>query len=760
MRTTEINFQKLTGGCLYQGDCSIVLKTIPDELVDNVICDPPYGLTSGSSATSGFMGMKWDKGIPPKDVWQEILRVTKKGGYLLAFGGTRTHHRLMVNIEDAGWRLVDVVCWLYGSGFPKSLSIDKALSKSKTEENIISDWNGYGTSLKPAWEPIILAQKPLDGTYANNVLKHNVGALNIDACRVAAKPEEIVTQSGEMEYCNSHDGYKRPGNSMYNTKPKERSGPSNASGRFPANLLLSHHPDCVKVGTKKVKGSGTSKTFHEGYEGESATGFIRGVSHPGNQHADPDGTETIEDWQCVEEGCPIKMLQDQSGILKSGEPTGVKHSTEGFSARMKKTDHLPVTGFGDVGYANRFFKNFEGEQTDDIIYECHEDCPIKRLQDQSGRSISKKGETRKGTSKGNFFHTNQVNCEYNDEGYANRFFKTFDGEQVEEYDCVENCPIRMLDESVPSSGGAKTRDELTPTTHEGPAKFGYSPERHQFNYGDQGGPSRFFYCGKASKKERGEGNVHPTVKPLKLLEYLVKLITPPNPGILLDPFAGSGSTLLACKELGVPFMGIELERDYVEIIKKRLGVADVSGKTSEVESQPEEEKEPEMNEEKEKLLRVAVVGSRDITKLEPIDAILNTLRVFVPRFQVVSGGAKGVDLIAEQWADINDMSKNIFPVKKEDWEKHGKKAGMLRNSKIIENSDVTFAFWDGESSGTLDSITKSQKNGHPLIIFLWKDDNIAKILYENILGQSKGIISSDVSTGLKKLMLSLKEFSI
>ena len=194
--------------------------------VDAIVTDPPYGLASGPTAfledaTSGrgFMGKEWDRGVPGPAFWREALRVAKPGAYLLAFGGTRAFHRMAVAIEDAGWEIRDCVCWLYGSGFPKSHDASKAIDRAAGAErepdtytganglnavygnnmgggvtlakgapatDAAREWAGWGTALKPAWEPIIMARKPLEGTVAANLLKHGTGALNIDGARVGA----------------------------------------------------------------------------------------------------------------------------------------------------------------------------------------------------------------------------------------------------------------------------------------------------------------------------------------------------------------------------------------------------------------------------------------------------------------------------------------------------------------------------------------------------------------------------------------------
>ena len=148
---------------LIHGDCLEVLRSMPDRSVDAVVTDPPYGLS--------FMGKKWDYDVPSVEVWAECLRVLKPGGHLLAFAGTRTQHRMAVRIEDAGFEIRDMIAWVYGSGFPKSL-------------NLKGEWQGWGTALKPALEPITVARKPLIGTVAENVLQHGTGAINVDGGRV------------------------------------------------------------------------------------------------------------------------------------------------------------------------------------------------------------------------------------------------------------------------------------------------------------------------------------------------------------------------------------------------------------------------------------------------------------------------------------------------------------------------------------------------------------------------------------------------
>jgi site-specific DNA-methyltransferase (adenine-specific) len=237
-----------------------ILPTLPDNSVDSIVTDPPYEL--------GFMGKKWDSsGIAYSvELWTECLRVLKPGGHLLSFGGTRTFHRVAVAIEDAGLEIRDNIAWLYGSGFPKSLDVSKAIDKAAGAErervpyvggiasgqnnyggggkihlgSKVGDkpstpeaqqWNGWGTALKPAHEPIIVARKPLEGTVAHNVLTHGTGALNIDGSRIGHNEPIKIMKAQNQES-------KGFGQSIGRSKETTE---LSAKGRFPANIILDEH---------------------------------------------------------------------------------------------------------------------------------------------------------------------------------------------------------------------------------------------------------------------------------------------------------------------------------------------------------------------------------------------------------------------------------------------------------------------------------------------------------------------------------------
>lgn len=215
------------------GDCREHMADLPECSVDAIVCDPPYGLTSArptgrSEATEGavmkgFMGMAWDGSVPGTDFWIPALRVAKPGAYLLAFGGTRTFHRLACAIEDAGWEIRDTLGWLYGTGFPKSHN---------------GPWGG--TALKPAWEPIIMARKPLIGTVEANWREHGTGALNIDGCRVGGGEQRlhpVRVRSPESEANRSCYGAGLQGSRAATT----------TEGRWPANILHDGSDEVLSV---------------------------------------------------------------------------------------------------------------------------------------------------------------------------------------------------------------------------------------------------------------------------------------------------------------------------------------------------------------------------------------------------------------------------------------------------------------------------------------------------------------------------------
>lgn len=218
---------------LMLGNCLDKLKELDDNSVDSVVTDPPYGLS--------FMGKKWDYDVPAVNIWEECFRVLKPGGHLLAFAGTRTQHRMAVNIEDAGFEIRDMIAWVYGSGFPKSHNISKALDKVGSPE--AQQWDGWGTALKPALEPITVARKPVaEKSIAGNVLKYGTGAINIDASRVETNPEVDDPRLGGNGSWSTDNMAK---NAYGDYEGGQHS--SHSSGRFPANLIHDGSDEVVEL---------------------------------------------------------------------------------------------------------------------------------------------------------------------------------------------------------------------------------------------------------------------------------------------------------------------------------------------------------------------------------------------------------------------------------------------------------------------------------------------------------------------------------
>lgn len=201
---------------VHLGNCLELLASLPDNYLDSIVTDPPYGLS--------FMSKQWDYDVPSVEIWRECLRVLKPGGHLLAFAGTRTQHRMAVRIEDAGFEIRDLIAWVYGEGFPKSRDVSQAIDKTGLGTDTVQKYIGWGTGLKPALEPITVARKPLVGTVADNVLTYGTGALNIDGCRVGA------------EVRVNHPGSTKPRFSMRNNW-RDDAEPRIATGRWPANFI-------------------------------------------------------------------------------------------------------------------------------------------------------------------------------------------------------------------------------------------------------------------------------------------------------------------------------------------------------------------------------------------------------------------------------------------------------------------------------------------------------------------------------------------
>ena len=292
---------------LMHGDCLDVLRGMPENSVDSIVTDPPYGLA--------FMGKRWDYDVPAVEVWAECLRVLKPGGHLLAFAGTRTQHRMAVRIEDAGFEIRDMIAWVYGSGFPKSLDVSKAIDKAagvafdavpasgvgfmnaegaggynSTKNQLVrkgdsteaaAQWQGWGTALKPALEPITVARKPLAGTVAANVLEWGTGALNIDGCRVVATGDKLGG-GATSGHTAAHEGYRRPwmDNRDHLARHAEKCAANvikaEALGRWPANLIHDGSDEVVAWFPANRPGGTSNGVAEINVDGKGVTPLRRG----------------------------------------------------------------------------------------------------------------------------------------------------------------------------------------------------------------------------------------------------------------------------------------------------------------------------------------------------------------------------------------------------------------------------------------------------------------------------------------------------
>jgi len=508
------------------GDCRDLMKQLPENSVDAIVTDPPYGLE--------FMGKEWDKldgldspgyGERPRmtgdhmgkgfkalpnyymagakaQTWHglwavEALRVLKPGGHALVFGGTRTYHRMVCALEDAGFEIRDTLCWLYGAGFPKSMDVSKAIDKIKGAQREVvgekvtgraklaesrtgefadgqhggtqvvpitvpataeaEEWDGWGTGLKPAHEPICLARKPIsEGNVSENVLKWGTGAVNIDTARIGGdggtqrSHQAGFPTKGEKGHVHATRGWRTGHRAIEIGK-----------GRFPANLILTHTPECRQIGLGQVKNPSGSVT---GDEPSQPAKNVYGEygRHRFQRYGGSDGMEQVEVWDCPSY-CPVRMLDEQSGTTESSGGAGsrsgkIAQSVYGQFAQNQKGAH--AGGLGDVGGASRFFYCGKADQEE------------------------------------RFFH-----CQI----------------------CAKVCPMASWEHHA----HGKPKDELD----------------HLVS--------------------------HPTQKPLDLVKYLVQLVTPKG-GMVLDPFVGTGTTAVACRLLGYSFIGFDSSEIYCKIAERRL----------------------------------------------------------------------------------------------------------------------------------------------------------------------------------------------
>lgn len=642
------------------GDCLEILKTLPDNSVDSVVVDPPYGI--------GFMNKEWDspqkhkelidreakrsqerfddgkspvkggfsKGVQPGlaiggakegrwfqewcELWgAECLRVLKPGGYILSFSAPRTYHRMATAFEEVGFQVRDQIMWIFGSGFPKSHNIGKAIQKqsgdvkvvgkktgmgttgnsyvSNNEEYIGGDkgvykkeyddieinnqWEGWGTALKPAHEPICMARKPLsEKSIAENVLRWGTGGINIDVSRIGVSDNEKVKTEGHI----------RKGNVIGDERTSVAAGQFGdgafvagtdlTNGRFPANIMF----ECIcdeLIDGKEIKGNENYNWNNT--DTESNTFTNRGTYTPRTE------TPKIH----TNQNCPCYMLDEQSGVKKSikrGEKYNKEYDNTNTATKLTpgKTDG---NTYADKGGASRFFYSAKVSKkernagldgkveiftpTIKLVYLLEnniwekEDLKTKlvdtdkSLQKVIDESIIMEDNKWNIESFGNYImeqfqkeHKSITETEINSttiyqtlnlwiQNHTRTYIAELFGEKVKDIKFVENVEQRSTTLNITIQN-----------------KDGYSPSVKNVEL------INLWNINIVPSKSS-----HPTVKPIALMEYLIKMVTPKG-GTTLDCFMGSGSTGIAAKNLGMNFIGIEKEQEYMDIAKQRINYED------------------------------------------------------------------------------------------------------------------------------------------------------------------------------------------
>jgi DNA modification methylase len=637
------------------------MAALPAESVDAVVTDPPYGLE--------FMGREWDapwkSGAVVRDpaterggfqdgnggnpysrsrieygrgnrgesvafqawceVWtREALRVLKPGGHLLAFGGTRTYHRLTCAIEDAGFEIRDCLAWLYGSGFPKSLDVSKAIDKAagatrevvgvrdlarrnrvenlearrdglgsmcgkgavRTPEEAAAvtapatpeaqAWAGWGTALKPSHEPVVVARKPLrERTVAAQVLATGTGGLNVDGCRIGT--EDDLNGGRYSDAKRGDDGH------AYGAGINRRSVDdyTQPAGRWPANVALDGQwePILRPRDTLESDGWNLLADWCRAHDADvpRVRGQFRRAAQPGEapEVLRPPVSAPLDERAPAGGGAPDVRASALGGVAGeddrceegAGEAWAGEPELEGALRLAGIRDDLAAGREGDPGAP----AGNGGPPRPAVDQGRGRPSPQRREVGQPDRELGTPHEahaqddprggaprTEGAPRRGGTAPRRAVEVLMRDVPRVWLGLFEFTG------DVAFIGAARMLDQAV----GERPSNSGTPFNRQDVGYHGgCDPTVAPGYYGDNGGPSRFFYTAKASTSER-DGATHPTVKPLDLMRWLVRLATPPG-GVVLEPFAGSGTTLLAAKAEGFRCIGIEREAEYAAMAAER-----------------------------------------------------------------------------------------------------------------------------------------------------------------------------------------------
>ena len=616
------------------GDCLEIMPTLEAESVDSIVTDPPYGLS--------FMGKDWDHGVPGVPFWEAALRVAKPGAFLLAFGGTRTFHRLAVAIEDAGWEIRDTVMWVYGSGFPKSLDVSKAIDKAAGAERkqigvkkreggptgFTSDkgwhdgpmgnepkmtplyapatdaarqWEGWGTALKPAHEPVIVGYRPLTKPQFVAILAENIRSL-LCQCLPANDAEKSFTdtQAKSYEAARSVPDHAR----IYELA-------NSGNVRFVASRFICRSAES-NVATENSVHENVRQNGNQDVIPEAITllGMVEDFSNQLTDIFMSDTAGNIEASTVLSWNNISDALLNQANIFTIA--TGIRLTT----ALRTLSLFLSQIISNDIGNSSlNLSPNFEpiivarkpieGNVAENVLKYGTGGLNI------DGCRVEYSSENDKDIA-----HYNALGMERLSKDYGEKL-GSFDGGWKKHHPEMPEgrWPANLIHDGSDEVVG------LFPHSTSGAMKKPYEYKNNGFSMGapagstrqihdsNEGSAARFFYCAKSSRAERERGledapkmagheavdrdegsaglnspragagrtartvgNHHPTVKPLALMVYLCRLVTPPS-GVILDPFMGSGSTGKAATLEGFQFIGIELEKEYAEIAERRIDAA-------------------------------------------------------------------------------------------------------------------------------------------------------------------------------------------
>ena len=448
---------------LFEGNCLDVLKQLPDDSVDSIVTDPPYGLS--------FMGKKWDYDVPSVDIWRECLRVLKPGGHLLAFAGSRTYHRLVVNVEDAGFEIRDQIMWVYGSGFPKSMSVSKAMDK---RGGVSVAW--FGEWLKE-WRA------------ENGISQSEIAKL-------------FPSKTGRITGCvaNWELGFNLPTNEQFNKICKHFNLPFENMEEAKRTVIKEdfrfRKNDAWESNGKGMLGSGvqdfsvTAPSTPEAQQWEGWGTALKPAHEPIVVARKPLIGTIVEN--VLEhgtgglniDGCRIKTEDNLNGGAYS-EGGNVAHASWGYKPKINPNDFVQPKG--------RFPANFIHDGSDEVV------------------DVLPEGKAR-------FFY-----CAKASKSERNAGLEAFEDKK-----------------SQHNAGGIGRKISV----------------EKRLEQGKENAPMM--------------KNIHPTVKPVDLMKYLCRLVTPPE-GVVLDPFMGSGTTGIAAKVEGFNFIGIEMDAEYLAIAEARIG---------------------------------------------------------------------------------------------------------------------------------------------------------------------------------------------